>query len=415
MRLAVAWHNIIAKPVQNGLTVLVVAMAITLMVTASLLSGGIHNGLVRATEPFDLIVGAKGSPNQLVLNTVFLQDSPIGNVEHSVYEKLAANPLVSAAIPLAFGDSYKGYRIIGAGKEIFQHQIKTGQPTWFQLAAGKPFEKPYEAVIGAKAARDLGLTIGDEFKSVHGLIPGGEAHTKPYQVVGILQSVQGPYDQAIVVLIDSIWEAHAKHDHRPAIAAGTEHEKDGEDEEHEEHEEHNHAVTAILVKPNGYGEAMRLYQQFQNERVAQMVFPAQVIVMLFALLGQGEEALKLIAYAIIVMGLVIMALSLYWSALSRARERAILRALGASAYDVFAIIFAEGGILAATGVALGSIAGHGLYALLAKAMASKTAITMTTGVTAIEGYILFGGVALGLLAGIIPAGITYRADIGQHL
>jgi putative ABC transport system permease protein len=406
----VAWHNLLAKPVQNGLTMLMAAMAITLMITVSLLSNGIHNGLVRATEPFDLIVGAKGSPNQLVLNTVFLQDNPIGNIDYSLYEKLDRNPLVAAAIPLAFGDNYQGYRIIGAGKGIFQHQIKTGQPAWLQLAAGHPFQNPFEAVVGAQAARELRLTIGDEFKSVHGLIPGGEAHNKPYRVVGILQPVQGPYDQAIIVDIDSIWEAHAGHGHdHDEAEAGEEHAADAG------HDDHKGAVTAILVKPNGYGEAMRLYQQYQNELTAQMVFPAQVIVKLFSILGQGEAALRIISYAIIVMGLVIMALSLYWSALSRARERAVLRALGASAYDIFVIICAEAGILATTGAVLGGMIGHGIYAWLAGAMASKTAITITTGFMAAEAYIMLGGITLGLVAGIIPAVMTYRADIGQHL
>ncbi len=405
MRLIVAWRNLLAKPVQNGLTVLVIAATIAMMIVIALLSGGIHSGLVRATEPFDLIAGAKGSPNQLVLNTVFLQDAPIGNVEHEIYEKLAADPLVAAAIPLAFGDNYKGYPIVGAGSGIFQHQPKAGQPEWLQLTAGRTFAQPFEAVIGAKAARELGLKPGDEFKSVHGLVAGGQGHDQPYHVVGILQPVNGPYDQAILVSIESIWQAHEKHEPKDLLASA------GVSQVHE----HEHEVTAILVKPKGYSEAMRLYQQFQREPGAQIIFPAQVIVQLFAILGQGEQALKTVAYVIIVMGLMIMVLSVYWSALSRTHERAILRALGASARDIFTIILAEGAMLTILGVVVGSLTGHGIYTLLAGAMETKTAIVLTTGFTSAEGLILIGGTMFGLLAGVIPAVLTYQTEVAQNL
>lgn len=409
MLFLIAWRNLLAKPVQSGLTVLIVAAAIAMLALVTLLSAGTHDGLVRATEPFDLIVGAKGSPNQLVLNTVFLQDAPIGNVSHEIYEELAANPLVDSAIPLAFGDNYKGYTIVGSGSGIFQHQPKAGQEEWLQLDAGRPFSLPFEAVVGAKAAQKLGLKLGDEFKSAHGFIPGGHVHDNAYHVVGILQAVNGPYDQAILVPIESIWLAHEKHE--PNLKAEV-------IEEHHEHE-HEHEgegdVTAILVKPKGYSEAMRLYQQFQGELGAQMVFPSQVIVQLFAILGQGEHMLKTVAYIVIGMGLIIMALSVYWSALSRVHDRAILRALGASARDIFTIIVAESALLTFLGVTVGILIGHGIYSLLVRAMENKTAIVLTSAVTSDEVYIIIGGILFGMLAGLIPAVLTYRTEVAQHL
>ena len=405
MRFVIAWRNLVAKPVQSGLTVMIVAATITMLAVVTLLSTGTHNGLVRATEPFDLIVGAKGSPNQLVLNTVFLQDAPIGNVSQQTYKKLSADPLVAAAIPLAFGDNYKGYTIVGSGDAIFQHEPKAGQPTWLQLAEGRPFALPFEAVVGAKTAQKLGLKLGDEMKSTHGFIPGGQAHDHAYHVVGILKSVNGPYDQVILVPIESIWLAHEKHESTPGAVAI---------EDNQEHE-HEHEVTAILVKPKGYSEAMRLYQQFQREPGSQMVFPAQVIVQLFAMLGQGERMLTAVSYVIIVIGLMIMALSVYWSALSRVRDRAILRALGASARDIFTIIVAESALLTILGVGLGILTGHGIYSLLVIAMESKTAIVLTAGVTSAELYIILGGILFGMLAGLIPAVLTYRTEVAHYL
>jgi putative ABC transport system permease protein len=387
------------------LTVLIVAATIAMLAVVTLLSAGTHAGLVRATEPFDLIVGAKGSPNQLVLNTVFLKDVPIGNVSHEIYEKLSENPLVASAIPLAFGDNYKGYTIVGSGSDIFSHEPKVGQGKWLQFAAGRPFSVPFEAVVGAKAAQELGLKLGDEFKSAHGFIPGGHTHDHVYQVVGILQPVNGPYDQAVLVPIESIWLAHEKHESKA----------EGEAIEDSHKHEHEHEVTAILVKPKGYSEAMRLYQQFQQEKGAQMIFPAQVIVQLFSILGQGEQMLRSIAYVIIVMGLMIMTLSVYWSALGRARDRAILRALGASARDIFTVVLAESALLTILGVVLGILTGHGIYLTLVKVMESKTAIVLASGVTLEEIYIIIGGTLFGILAGLIPAVLTYKMDVAKYL
>lgn len=401
MRLLIAWRNLLTKPVQSGLTVLIVGAALAILTLVTLLSAGTQEGLVRATEPFDLIVGAKGSPNQLVLNTVFLQDAPIGNVSHEIYEELSANPLVASAIPLAFGDNYKGYTIVGSGKDIFQHQPKVGQAAWLQFAAGRPFDQPFEAVVGTKVALKLGIQVGDEIKSAHGFIPGGEVHSHAYHVVGILQAVNGPYDQSILVPIESIWLAHEKHQPKSAAEVSI--------------DSHEHEVTAIMVKPKGYGEAMRLYQQFQGKPEAQIVFPSQVIVQLFAILGQGEQMLKVVAYTVIGMGIMIMALSVYWSALSRVHDRAILRALGASTYDIFIIILAESTLLAFLGVTIGTLAGHGIYSLLVKAMESKTAIVLATALTPDEVYIIIGGTLFGMLAGLIPAMLTYRTEVAQYL
>lgn len=405
MRFIIAWRNLLAKPVQSSLTVLVVSAVIAMMLVSTLLFDSVHNGLVKATEPFDLIAGAKGSPHQLILNTVFLQDAPIGNISHELYEKLADNPLVASAIPLAFGDNYKGYAIIGAGGNIFQHQPKTGQQEWLQFAVGRPFTQAFEAVIGAKAASELGLKPGDTFQSIHGLLPGGEGHDHPYQVVGILQAVNGPYDRAILVSIESIWETHEHHEQSAADEA----QKESKMAEHEQE------VTAVLVKPKGYSEAMRLYQQFQQEPAGQLVFPAQVIVRLLTLMGQGEQVLRTAAYLVIGLGLMIMALSLYWSSLSRARERAILRALGAGSRDIFTIILSEAALLTGLGAVIGGLSGFGLYALLAKTLELKTALLLPVAFTPASGYILFSGLLLGLAAGSIPAVFASREDVSQHL
>ncbi|EGO62529.1 hypothetical protein ALO_17731 [Acetonema longum DSM 6540] len=411
MHLLIAWRNLWAKSLQSLLTVAVVTSALCLTLVVMQLAAGIQNGLVRATEPFDLIVGSKGSPNQLVLNTVFLQDTPIGNIDYTIVQELRNNPLVRAAIPVGFGDNYRGYRIVGTEPAVFAHQAKPGQPSWLRVAQGQIFSAPFEAVIGVKTARETGLKIGDQFVSSHG-ITGGEAHAdKKFTVVGILQPVQGPYDQAILVSLESLWDMHSHHDHEQEAAQEDEHGHDHEQGSVGEEGE----TTAILVKPQGYGEALRLYQQFQKDSRAQIVFPSQVVVQLFSALGEAEKVLSVIGYAVMAMTLLIVVFSLYWSALSRSRDRAVLRALGAGRRDLFGIILAEGVILMLGGILPGSIAGYALFNAIAGALQQKTAIVMASSFGAVEVYTIGAVLLAGILASLAPALHNARTSVAPHL
>ncbi len=272
------------------------------------------------------------------------------------------------------------------------------------MEVGKFFSAPYEAVIGTKVAQELGLKVGDRFTSIHGLSLGvqGEQHREhPYQVVGILKAVGGPYDQAILVPLKSIWEIHESHETFSS--------------EHEEHENHEHGVTAILVRPKGYVDAMRLYQQFQGEQRAQLIFPAQIIIGFFALMGQGEQVLQMITYIVIAITLLTVALTLYGSSLNRSRDQAILRAIGANAGDLFQVIVMEGVLLVGLGVIVGLAAGHGLFSIFAGILQQKTAITVGIGWSWHELPIGLGTLFLGILACVVPALLAYRFDVSKNL
>lgn len=158
------------RKLQHSLAVFVMACSVALAVCVLLLAEGLHSGITQAGKPFPLLMGAKGSPNQLVLNSVFLKDQPVGNISYTQMEKLRANKLVEQAVPLGFGDNYKGYRIVGTEKDIFSFQGVGSNGKWLQLAAGKTFAAPGEAVVGAETAAKLGLKLGDTFASVHGLV-----------------------------------------------------------------------------------------------------------------------------------------------------------------------------------------------------------------------------------------------------
>ncbi|MDF2876834.1 MAG: acidobacterial duplicated orphan permease [Sporomusa sp.] len=412
IHLLIAWRNLCQKPLHSLLSIAVVGTAMAMTLIVMLLASSIQQGLIQATEPFDLIIGAKGSPNQLVLNTVFLQDVPIGNIDYSLVKELSANSLVESAIPFGFGDNYHGYRMVGTEQAIFEHRSKPDLLPWIQLDRGNPFRAEYEAVIGAKVAKDTGLKLGDSFTSSHG-VTGGEAHTNKFTVVGIMKPLLGPYDQAILVPLTSIWNIHHHESSDvPDHTGSLQHVEDNNELDH------NHAekgTTAILVKPKGYAEAMRLYQQLQKDPHVQIVFPAQVVVRLLSTLSDSEQILKIISFTVFAMTLLLVSFALYWSALIRNRDRAILRAIGGSWQDLAGIVFLEGLLLVWSGVLSGVLLGHSIFSLIASILQHKTAIAVVGTVSIMEIYTIAAILLIAMFASMVPAIYSAKTTISTDL
>lgn len=405
MLFKIAWLQLWHKSFQTGLLILITLLAIALSVLVTSVGQGLQQGLIKATEPFTLLVGAKGSEYQLVLNSVFLQDRPIGNISGAELEKLTHNPLVKSAIPLGFGDNYRGFRIVGTTPDIFTVRVKPTSPEWLTLKEGRPFTAPYEAVIGIDVARKTGLAVGSTFASVHGISEKGKEHKeKEFTVVGILNSVEGPYDQAVLVSMDTIWAVHEHGNEIGNVATG------------KEVSEHKGEVTAIMVQPVGYGQAFKLAQQYQSSsKDAQLVFPAQTIVRLFAAMGQGEKLFLPVGITLIFLTLAVVILTSYLGSLNRLREHAVLRAIGATNRQIMKTVFYENAIVVLLGAVLGWLAGEGAYLALTHFMANSTAISMGTELQWLPATIAGSAAVLGILSGFIPAILIQRKDTKSYL
>lgn len=436
----IAWSELRHRPWQTLLLTLLIALAIASSVFIAALSFGMHYGLTKATEPFQQIVGAKGSANQLVLNTVYLKDRPIGNISGDVYQDVKNNPLVKQAIPLAFGDNWRGFRIVGTENTIFDYRVKPQSEPWLKVTSGRHFNAPFEAVIGDGAAKLLGAKIGDTFQSIHGATAHGHVHKdQTYTIVGILAPVEGPYDHAVLTDICSVWIAHDHHDHEHEHAAdvheeGHEHEHEAavHEEEHEHEHEHppvaaagkpaaqavndgEHAatagqVTAVLIQPQGYGQALKLAMEFQQRNDAQLVFPAQVIIQLFSLMGQGEKMWWYIGAFFIAAALLVVLSTLYLSGLQRLPERAILRVLGAKRSELLTVTLWQNGLIMVLGGILGYVLGYAGYLGVRSLMATNTAIALPLTFLKEPLLIALGTMAVGLLASLIPAWLLARKD-----
>jgi putative ABC transport system permease protein len=367
-KLFIASRHLRSRAFQTFSVVAVVAFSVGLAVALFLVSQGLQLGLVHAVEPFELIVGAKGSPYQLLLNTVFLQDAPIGNIGWEDYAELSDDVRVGSAVPLGFGDSYRGYPIIGTVSSLLDVRVRPSDPPWLRITQGRWFEEGrFEAVLGAQAAARSGLRLGDGFRTSHGIVAGDE-HSEEYRVVGIAETVQGPWDRAIFVPLEILQSVH-------------EHEHEGEHESESESEGEGKEVTTVLVHPASYADAYRLAVSYQNDSGKQLIFPAQTAIRLFALIGRGEAFLSIVVYAVEACALLTTLLVLYWSGAARSRERMLLRVLGLPFKTLVFISWLEGTIALSTGAFLGELLGragaHAAFSLLGEATAIQPTVPLT--------------------------------------
>jgi putative ABC transport system permease protein len=300
-------------------------------------------------------------------------------------------------IPLAFGDNYRGYKIIGSNKEVFTLRPSVNEDSIFVLKEGNFFTGNYQAVLGSEVAKHTGLKTGDTFKAAHGLfhnpLSGEEdEHDENYVVTGILKPMYRPYDMGIFTSIDTIWEMHAGHGH----------EQGGD-------------ITALMVTPVDYTGLMRMYQETNQSGEAQAAFPGQVLGNVFRIMGNAEDILYLISCMVVIIGFLTIIITLHWSVLNRKRDHATLRALGANKKTVFSLILIESFlIMLASGIA-GLAIGHGIACGMGFYMRTISYVYAPAEFDIKEIVILAAYTLTGVAVSIIPALGVYRQDAASNL
>ncbi len=405
----IAWSYLWNRKFTTAMTILSVALGVGLISTVLTLREETRRRFEEEGQAFDMVVGAKGNPLQLVLSSVYFMDAPTGNVPHAVCEKLKQEEGVVAAFPIGMGDSYRGNRIVGVEKDLFE--FDWGERSPYSLAEGRYFEKPFEAVVGAVAAQDTGLTIGSVFISTHGLIdmPGAHQHENlPYTVVGIMKRSGTPNDRAIFTRMDSIWKAHEHpHDEEDAVDLDAKH----------AHHHHEKEVTAVLLKLASPAMRFEFKERINKGYNAMAAIPINEIRKLYdQLLGVAKAVLLAIGYLVVVISSISILIGLYMAILQRKRDLAVMRALGASRGEIFGAVLIEAFWVTVLGLGAGWVLGTGVCMVLGSYLSHKvgfpvSSITFNADlVTAYSAVIL-----MGLIAGILPAWQAYRADVAHDL
>jgi putative ABC transport system permease protein len=317
-----SYKNIATKPLQTFLTVLILSLSIGLLLGVKQLNKVFESQLQQSLNGVDMVVGAKGSPLQLVLSAVLHIDNPTGNISFTEAKKIAKGRYIEEAIPISIGDNYKGYKLVGTTSGFIDLH-KTS------LENGKIFEKPFEVILGNAVAKNLNLKVGDTFNSAHGMIENAlESHDEnPLKVVGILKPTQNVIDRLIVTNLESIWHMH-------------EHENSSEVHNHEDDE-----ITALLVKFSNKMGLLRLPRMINKDTQFQAALPKYELDKLFQFTAIATKSITWIAFAILFVSGISMFVSLYRMVKERAKELALVRTYGASRNTLIKLVFSQGFII----------------------------------------------------------------------
>jgi putative ABC transport system permease protein len=393
------------RALTTWLNIVLLALAVATLVILLLVSSQLGERFERDARGVDLVVGAKGSPLQLILSSVYHIDMPTGNIPLDSVDLLRRNRSVAEVIPLALGDSFRGYRIVGT---------EPGYPALYggRLAQGRMFAKAGDAVMGGTAARELGATLGQRFVGSHGLSDeeGSTGHEEhPFTTVGILAPTGTVLDRLILTSIESVWDLH-----------GIEH---GHAEQAYEHKTHEHEeaaahgpqlepeVTALLVKYRSALGAVQVPGFINRQTDMQAAVPAIETARLLSLFGAGVDGARLFGWLLAAIGGLSIFVALLNAARAREGDLALLRVMGARRGQVFGTVLLEGLLTAAAGVAIGIAAAHILLALAVRSFVSLEEIGFDPfrfhpG----EAVIALAVLAIGVLAAAIPALGVFRRD-----
>jgi putative ABC transport system permease protein len=393
LRLVLAWIR--ARPLMSVLSLLLVSLGVGTVVLVSLVSEQLEDRAQRDAAGIDLVVGARGSALQLVLAGVYHLDVPPGNIPWRVKDEIEALPMVGAVLPVALGDNFRGFRIVGSQAALVD---------WFgaRLEQGERFDQPMQVVVGAQVARETGLTLGARFAGQHGLSADGPAHGDAiYTVRGVLAPTASVVDRLILTSVESIWQVHEGEPADDAERAQLEAERE---------------ITLLLLRYASPLAAVTVPRSINAAGRWLAASPSFESARLMGLLGVGVDTLRGLGVLILLMAGASVFVALLQALSERRRELALLRLLGARPRALVGLLMLEGLLLTAPGAILGALAAHLALALVGQVAVSGVGLPLQAWMlTATECGVVVGAMALGIVAALWPAWRVTRLPLADTL
>lgn len=391
------------KKLSSSLSVVLMSFGVGIILILLILNNRIQESFENNIRGVDMVVGAKGSPLQIILSSVYHMDAPTGNINTKDAKKIASNRLVDVAIPLAFGDSYKGFKILGTTEEYARNFDA-------ELEQGQEIKRPSDVILGKNTASILGLNIGDQFVGNHGL--GEESIEKhehhPYTVVGIYKGNNSVLDNLIITSVNSVWDVHSHGEHHHHTHEKLVTKVSDLDEEQD--------ITSLLLKFKNPMANFSLPRIINQETNLQAALPSIEINRLIGLLGIGINTLQAIAVLIMFLSGASVFISLLANLKDKKYELALLRSFGASRLKLFQVILQEGLMLTLTGFVTGVI----ICRVALWVIGQETGQNILLGFnfitpTIFDLYLLIISVGIGIVSALIPALRAYRLNISETL
>jgi putative ABC transport system permease protein len=397
--LAWAWRYLWSRPLGAALNVLLLSLGLASITFLLLVSFQLSRAFERDLAGIDVVVGAKGSPMQLILSGVLHVDVPPGNVPLAQVQALAKNPLVASVIPISLGDNFAGYRIVGTSPAYIDHYGA-------KLAQGEVWDAPMQVVLGATAAKKLNVQIGQSFVGSHGLGAGGHTHgDNPYTVVGILAPSGSVLDRLILTDTASVWKVHEDSTASP---------DDSPDDRKVMEDERE--ITMALVQYKTPLAALSFPRYVNTSTEMQAAAPAVEISRLLNMLGLGTDVLRAFAGVLLLTAGLSVFIALWSAVRERRSDLALLRMLGASPAKVAALLLSEALWLGLVASVLGLLLGQGFTAALAWLLQLDNSLLIGGMVWPVALWVVpalaFG---VSLLSALLPAIGAYRVSVLELL
>jgi putative ABC transport system permease protein len=422
--LALSWHYLWSRPLGAALNIVLLSLGLSSITFLLLVGYQLTRAFDKDLAGVDVVVGAKGSPMQLIFSGLLQIDVPPGNVSLKAVNALRADPMVASLLPISLGDNLAGFRIVGTSHAYIDHYGA-------KLAQGRLWDAPMQVVLGAAVAKKLGLPLGAVFAGSHGLAAGGHAHgDTQYRVVGILQASGSVIDRVIVTDTASVWQVHEAHGAHDAPAAANDkevgHEDHGDHAGHEDHAAHegdaSHAapqaddgareVTMALIQYKTPLAAMVFPRKINTTTEMQAAAPAVEIARLLNMLGIGTDVLRAFAAVLLLTAGLSVFIALWSAVRERRSDLALLRMLGASPRKIVALLLGEAFWLGALSALLGLAGGQALTALIGWMLQLDNSLLIGGLVWPVE-LLWIPALACGvaLAAAILPAMGAYRVGV----
>jgi putative ABC transport system permease protein len=383
----------------NLMFVLLIAVSIGMGIGLVAQERGLRVGTAQAAEKFDLVVTAPGSELTMMLAAVYLQPSAVPLLDGAAYARVAEHARVEIAAPIAFGDSHAGAPVVGTIADFVTH-LSEGR------VEGRLFARSGEAVIGAA----IGLDIGDRFIPAHGLGDGAEedAHDGfEIEVVGRMARTGSPWDRAILIPIETVWEVHG-------LANGHALE-DGDRIGPPFVPELFPGTPAIIVRATELWANYALRSEFTEAGETMAFFPGTVLANLYRVMGDVRQAMSIMSAVTQVLVAASVLLGLFILSRLFQRQLAMLRALGAPRRFVMAVVWGYGVSLLMAGTALGLALGFGTASMLSRVVTQRTDILVTASITWSEVNLALAFLSATSLLSLVPALAVLARPIVENL
>ena len=420
------------------LSIMLTAFGVSIALLISQFGNHIQNRINLDGQGIDIVVGAKGSPLQLILSSVYHIDIPTGNIAYSKAKKIMNNPQIEESIPLALGDNWRGFRIVGTTTNYIRHYNMS-------LSTGRYWDQNFEVVVGSS----VNLDIGDEFMGVHGLLEDGSSHEEhKYNVVGILKPSGTVIDRLILTSLNSVLDIHGLHKVDNSFEKNHEHQNDHQHHKEEHHDVHEHdhdkekhksedenhhkhskndkqtnktnelgssEITALLIKTKSPIANINLPRSINRESSLQAANPALEINRLISLFGIGSKSFAILSLILILIASLNIFSGLASNLENRMGDLAVLRAVGFSKRRVFKIIVLEGILVVLIGILLGILIGFLLFSILTHNIftlhTTNASLIFNLDFILIILFVFFAG----LIAAIFPAYRGSKISIANQL